>query len=114
MLAAHPDEDATPWLYDKAMWLILRRASVGEVAVALDNAIAANSYVPAFLLSRKALPRQTPKLFEFGGESEAAFYAEQAKARWVEAIGALEHLRHAVARSRKARSSDENASWIDA
>ena len=114
LLAAYPDEDATPWLYDKALWLILRRASNGEIAAALDNAIAANPYVPAFLLGRKALPRETPELVEFGGESEAAFYADQAKSRWVEAVGALEHLRQAVGRSRKARSLDENPSRTDA
>jgi len=58
--------------------------------------------------------RETPELVEFGSEPEAAFYADQAKNRWVEAVGALEHLRQAVARSGKAWSSDENASRTDA
>jgi tetratricopeptide (TPR) repeat protein len=103
LLDAYPDDAMTGWLYDKALWLIRRHAPPDEVLIALDDAITTNPFVPAYLLGRKAIPRKMPKGFAEGSEAEAGGYAKEAKGRWVVAVGALEHLRQAVARNKKPR-----------
>ncbi|HYN82239.1 MAG TPA: hypothetical protein VES88_12105 [Gemmatimonadaceae bacterium] len=60
LLASFPDDHSTEWMYDKALWLIQRKARGDDVSNALDAAIAANAFLPAYLLGRKALPNDTP------------------------------------------------------
>lgn len=103
LLAAYPDDGAAEWLYDKALWLINRRAPSDEISIALDDAIATNPFVPAYLLGRKKLPREMPNFITYGSDVEAGGYAKEAKGRWVASAGALEHLMTAVARGKKSR-----------
>jgi tetratricopeptide (TPR) repeat protein len=98
---AYRDESATSWLYDRALWLIQKHAPPTETDAALDDAIAANEFVPLLILGRKKLPRDVPDFYSMGDESEAVIYAKDGKRRWVKTIGALEFLRKAVARKKK-------------
>jgi tetratricopeptide (TPR) repeat protein len=98
---AYPDESATSWLYDRALWLIQKHTPASEIDAALDDAIAANEFVPQLMLGRKRLPRDVPDFYSMGDESEAVIYAKDGKRRWVRMIGALEFLRRAIARKKK-------------
>lgn len=103
LFRAYPDDASAEWLYDKALWLIVRRAPVDEISLALDDAIAANALVPQSLLGRKRTRKVLPGGDRAADEFEADAYALLARDRWVAAAGALEHLRQAVARGKKAR-----------
>jgi tetratricopeptide (TPR) repeat protein len=104
LVASFPDDRSTEWMYDKALWLIGRRAGRDEVSNALDAAIAVNAFLPAYLLGRKALPEDTPDTLAEGTDDEAAGYAKGWKNEWVTTPGALDHLRQAVARQKKSSS----------
>ncbi len=105
LFASYPDDRSTEWLYEKALWQIRRHARNEDITAALDAALEANAGVPAYLLGRKGLPRKRAAAFVAGSEGEAGGYARISKDRWVASVGALEHLRRAVARQKKSSSA---------
>ncbi|MEM7131021.1 MAG: tetratricopeptide repeat protein [Chloroflexota bacterium] len=87
------DDDAmASWHYSRALWTFRqfgdREIARDELATALEQ----NSFVPAYLLGEKGLPRQRPEYIEWGGESEAVEYAASAIQLWKETPGALKWL----------------------
>lgn len=101
LLAAYDGEGAASWLYDKALSLIRGHAAEAQITTAVDEAFAANRFVPALILGKKRMPREHPLYIGYCDEREAIAYAWEAKRRWVATIGALERLRQTSSRRRK-------------
>jgi hypothetical protein len=74
------DELTAPFLYTRALVAFIKEGAKGIVKegeksakVALKLAMKRNSYVPAYLLGLKLLPRDLPYAYSLGSEEEAAY-----------------------------------------
>jgi hypothetical protein len=85
------DDGAADWLYTKALWLFRTKARA-KAARALKAALAANAFVPAYLLGAKALPRTMPPYVGMGDANEAVAYVAAAMEEWNTTPGAIEWL----------------------
>lgn len=92
----HGEENTAVWVYNRVL-LLFRQEGVGEKADrALQEALAQNHHVPAYLLKRKRLPGVLPDYITFGGREEAVLYAAEALPLWQETSGAREWLSNAL------------------
>ncbi|MFS0725368.1 hypothetical protein [Paenibacillus sp. 1P07SE] len=70
--------------YDSSAWFSYSRVlaehglgqSAARVKSLLRRALVANRHVPAYLLGKKRLPKQTPEYFGMGDDKEAVYYAQ--------------------------------------
>jgi hypothetical protein len=90
------DEPFASTLYSRAL-LTYRIEGLCEVASdQLKEALQRNSYVPAYLLRVKKLPKRLPDFMGCGDENEAITYVADAMMVWALTEGALEWLANAV------------------
>jgi len=98
LLQAYPDEGSATWAYTRALAAFRRRGAGGPADAALREALTTNSFVPAYLLGLKKLPRQLPAYIGFGDEDEAVAYIAEAAEAWLASPQALAWLATVVAR----------------
>ena len=98
LLGQYPDEGSATWAYTRALTAFRRHGAGGRADVALREALAANPFVPAYLLGLKPLPRRLPASVGFGDEDEAVAYIAEAVEPWLASPQALAWLATVVAR----------------
>jgi hypothetical protein len=92
-LLARYGKDPSPEIaFTRALWKFRRDGRGASADGALDEALRANPHVPAFLLKRKALPKDAPAAVAPGSPEEAQAYAAGAYDAWHKTLGALEWL----------------------
>lgn len=97
LLRRYKSDVAATWAYGRAL-LVFRSDGSGQRSHALlDKAIAANPFVPAYLLGRKRLPDAMPPYIGIGDQSEAISCADDLLEAWRATGGALQWLGARVA-----------------
>lgn len=89
LFAAYQDDAAAAFAYTMALAAYRREGDSARARELLDEARELNPHVPAYLSSRKRLPRRLPDYVGFGDDSEAVDYAASATALWASVAGAL-------------------------
>lgn len=90
-LLAEYEESSCFMLYSQAL-LTFRRQGREGAGVLLRQALAANAFVPLYLLGLKGLSRLLPDAYQWGSEEEAVIYASDARQVWKNTPGALDWL----------------------
>jgi tetratricopeptide (TPR) repeat protein len=104
LFKAYPDDDSVHWSWTKALAAFRRGGDDAESRALLDQALAGNGHVAAYLLRTKRLPKPLPAFYSPGDEDEAILYAAENAAAWTRTPGALDWLRaHAPAAKPKRR-----------
>src|SRR6267142_5072733 len=89
LFVAYERDGAAAFAYTKALAAFRRHGRSREADALLDEALAANPHVPAYLTGRKVMPKRLPDYIGFGDENEAVEYAADAAALWASVPGAL-------------------------
>jgi tetratricopeptide (TPR) repeat protein len=92
LLDQYKDDAMAEWTYTRALWRFRHAGANAAAKSALNKALKANRFVPAYLLGKKKLPRQLPGYIGFGDENEAVSYAVEGIDDWRATPGALEWL----------------------
>ncbi|WP_269931017.1 tetratricopeptide repeat protein [Aminobacter sp. HY435] len=101
---AYPEEDMAMWAWPLALAAFRRSGDAAESRKALDDAMASNAHVPAYLLGRKKLPKRQPVYYGYGDQNEAVLYVVEFGDAWSVAARALQWLeRHVPAKTRSGR-----------
>ena len=104
------DDAGADWLYTKALWLFRTKARA-KATRALKDALAANAFVPAYLLGAKALPRTMPQYVGMGDVNEAVSYVAAATEEWDSTPGAIEWLVKGMALALADAATREQRAW---
>lgn len=96
LLKQYKDDWSASWHYTTALLTFRREGASRKANRQLQKAIEHNGFVPAFLLSKKKLPRQSPGFISPGQENEAIEYAFKGVSIWGKNPAALEWLRKYV------------------
>jgi len=88
----YKDDGGAEWLWPAALASFRAKGDGAASRASLKRALAANAFVPAYLLGRKKIPRRMPDFVTMGGIDEAVSHAEQARPTWAGTPGALEWL----------------------
>jgi len=99
LLGQYEDDAMAEWAYTRALWLFRREGAGRKADAALRKALKQNTFVPAYLLGKKRLPRSLPAYVGLGDESEAVSYAASALGEWRKTPGALEWLSNSLSAS---------------
>jgi tetratricopeptide (TPR) repeat protein len=110
-LMAQYDDAAADWLYTKALWLFRTKARA-KATRALKEALAANGFVPAYLLGAKALPRTMPPYVGMGDANEAVAYVAAATEEWETTPEAIEWLIKGMALALAAAATRDQRAWF--
>ena len=115
-LFAEFDEDiSAAMVYPRALAAFLQEDPSSEAGDLLVDALAANPFVPPFLLGEKRLPRSLPATYGLGDESEAHYYVAQYGAFWTRSKGALAWLDETWAETAAGDEEDEEEyDWFPA
>lgn len=92
LLGQYRDEVSATWLYGAALHGFRDKGDNRRSRKLLHDALAANPYVPDYLLGWKQLPAQLPELIGLGDEREAVESAARLLVAWSETEGALDWL----------------------
>ncbi len=98
LLGQYPDEGSAAWAYTQALAAFRRHGAGGPADATLRQALAANPFVPTYLLGVKQLPRHMPAYVGLGDENEAIAYAAEAADAWLATPQAIAWLATVVAR----------------
>jgi tetratricopeptide (TPR) repeat protein len=104
------DDAGADWLYTKALWLFRTKARA-KATRALKEALAANGFVPAYLLGAKALPRTMPAYVGMGDANEAISYVAAAMEEWDTTPGAIEWLVKGMALALAEAATRDRRDW---
>lgn len=96
LLKQYPDDASATWAYSAALLAFRQQGDTPASRAKLKQAMTVNPHIPAFLLGRKAIPRQLPEYIGFGDESEAVSYAAHSISGWRQTPGALAWLEAAA------------------
>jgi len=77
------------WLYSRALLDFRKHGDSQKSLKSLQEALAENKHVPAYLVGRRKVPRNLPDHYGFGDDDEAVLYAYKSKAVWEATPGAL-------------------------
>jgi tetratricopeptide (TPR) repeat protein len=89
LLRRYKNDGAAAWAWSGTLALFRQQRDSPAARKALDQAVATNAFVSAYLLGRKKLPRTLPALIGMGDESEAVAYVHDSAQAWAAAPGAL-------------------------
>ncbi len=103
LLSRYKDDVAATWVYGRALLSFRSEGSGKGSGQLLGRALAANPFVPEYLLGRKRLPAM-PSAIGLGDESEAISCADGLLMAWRAAPGALEWLGAQLASPGRGRS----------
>lgn len=92
LLSRYEGDVAATWAYGRALLAFRSAGSHERSRAPLEKALAANRFVPAYLLARKRLPDTMPPYVGLGDESEAISCADGLLTAWRATPGALEWL----------------------
>ncbi len=98
LLEDYQDDAFSSWSYTRALLLFRLGGETEAADRALDEALEANVFVPAYLFGKRKI-RRTPEYVQIGGESEAIDYAYTGIGHWRNTYGALRWLRMRASRS---------------
>lgn len=84
------------WSYSRALLDFIKKPGTDLPRASLESALEYNSHVPALLLDREPMPEYLPLHYGIGDEGEAVLYADNGRAGWQNAPGALEWLAQQV------------------
>jgi len=93
LFKAYPDDGGSEWLWTKALAAFRRAGDGSESRSLLDEAVAGNRHVPAYLLGITRLPKASAPYISPGGKDEAIYYVRDFGAGWRQTPGALDWLR---------------------
>lgn len=91
LINAYADEESATWEYNKALLLYTRSGITMQSKRAIRSAFDSNKYVPAMMITGKALPRDRGFISP-GQPDEAASYIKECGPLWVRDKGALKWL----------------------
>ncbi len=94
LLTSYPDDASCCWAYSAALLAFQRQQSSDHANRLLKRALAANRFVPHYLLGDKPMPNTMPTLVGIGDDSEAIEYSLFAINAWVQTPGAISWLRN--------------------
>ncbi|MCA1779606.1 MAG: hypothetical protein LC637_09535 [Xanthomonadaceae bacterium] len=89
----YSDDSIAEWAYSRALLAFRRQGPTSAASELLDTARMKNSFVPAYLLGRRQIPKDLPDTLGFGDDREAVAYAADYKAIWKKTPGALDWLK---------------------
>lgn len=89
LLQDYREEATASWAYTWALLAFRQEGASRRAKHRLQQAIATNPHVPAYLLGERRLPRQMPEFVGIGDENEAIDYAASAIPLWTATEGAL-------------------------
>ncbi len=101
----YPSDGSAAWLYTHALAAYGSGGATLRARTAVDRALAANAYVPGFLLGEREPPPRFPEFTSAGDLYEGAAYFLEYKRFWEEQPGAIDFLRAAVHSGGRSESS---------
>lgn len=93
LLKQYKDDWSVVWRYTTALNEFRKYGASAKANKALEQAFEENPHVPAYLLGEVRVPKQIPDRIEWGGESEAQYYAGTHLNYWRRQPGAVDWLR---------------------
>jgi tetratricopeptide (TPR) repeat protein len=90
------DTDFALWAYGRVLLTFRQKGNSAMARKYLDKALAANGYVPAYLLGRKDFPFLFPDSYSIGSEEEAIIAADLLMHAWQGSPGATDWLESRV------------------
>lgn len=90
LLAQFPDEGTAAWAYTRALRAFRRDGEGPAADQALQDAFAANRFVPLYMAGLVEPPEEMPAYYGLGDESEALTYVVDAAEAWLATPGALD------------------------
>lgn len=93
LIQEYPTDPTAEWLYCRLLLDFQIKGPKAKLARDLDKALAANPYVPAYLLETVRLPDTDPQRLTLGGEEEAISYARSFRKYWRRTPGAVDWLK---------------------
>ena len=91
-MPAYRDDWSATWLYTRALLEFRKGGTSAKAHEALGEALEENPHVPAYLTSKKRIPRDVPAYVGLGDENEAIAYAADHLNHWRRTPGAVEWL----------------------
>lgn len=91
LFKAYADEGGAFWTWPRALAALRRTGDSAKSRALLDQALADNKHVPAYLTGAKRLPKSLPD-YRPGSADEAILYAADHAAGWRRTPGALDWL----------------------
>ena len=88
------DDAMAEWGYTHALLVFRAQGASEEAAAILRQAQQFNAHVPDYLTGRKRVPNRMPPYVTWGGDDEAAHYANGYLPLWRRTPGAVEWLQH--------------------
>ena len=101
LFIAYEEEYSATWKYTNALLVFKRTGNSPEANLMLQDALAYNPFVPAYLLGKKRIPKTLPPYMGVGDNNEAIHYSVDARQNWHKTKGALEWLKAALATNTK-------------
>jgi len=93
ILSRYKDDFGASHAFSKALFLFKKHGPESKKAIhQIEKAIAANGYVPEYLLGKLKLPKQLPDSYSPESKEEAVIYVDEAIRAWKEAPGAIRWL----------------------
>ena len=86
------DDGMGTWMYSRVLLDFRKHGDSPTADGSLKAAMAANKFVPAYLVGRKTIPRVLPDYYGLGDNAEAVTYVYGNIATWQSTPGALEWL----------------------
>lgn len=85
----YKEEYVASWVYSRAL-LDFRKHGDSKIAnKSMKTALGRNTFVPAYLLGRRKIPKELPEHYGIGDNNEAVIYAEMSKVAWRSTPGAV-------------------------
>ncbi|MBI4674489.1 MAG: hypothetical protein HY741_22825 [Chloroflexi bacterium] len=101
LLEKYKEDWSVVWRYTTALNEFRKHGASVKANKALADALEENSHVPAYLTGEIRVPKQIPDRIEWGGESEAQYYAGQHLNYWRRQPGAVDWLREQMQKPRR-------------
>ncbi len=92
LLKQYKDDWSVVWRYTTALNEFRKQGASAQANQALEQAFEENPHVPAYLTGETRVPKQIPDRIEWGGESEAQYYAGAHLNYWRRQSGAVDWL----------------------
>jgi len=113
LLDQYKDDESTSLAYSRAL-LLFRRYGPGKRANrALAEAMAANPFVPIYLMGLEEPPKKLPELIEPGSQDDAMDYLVAGIECWVETPGAMDWLVPIVTVAMAEALDEDVSDWVD-
>jgi tetratricopeptide (TPR) repeat protein len=108
LLKKYKEDWTVVWRYTTALNEFRKGGASAKANKALRDAFEENEYVAAYLTGEKRVPKQVPVSIEWGGESEAQYYAGQHLNYWRRVPGAVDWLRDQMQKTRAQNKAKED------